>query len=246
MQAIYNLSAYLTHYGIQAEEEVRENFRAPTFLLAGLLFVSLALPNAGLDRVTDLKPVEDSYQDLNLSEVAAHLSARLPAAHKAESYQLARLLLQLADRHMLSPGLLLSVIETESSYRYGIVSKKGAIGLMQLLPATAREVADRYNIRDYHSSNDLYDPRVNLRVGAAYLAYLRGRFGSSVHYLAAYNMGPTALNSRLKSGNYNLGAVETYVRNIQTRTTSLRNSSSAKTRPVLGRKRLGRVLADAT
>lgn len=243
MQAIYSLSAFFTQYGVQAEEEVRENLRAPTLLLAGLLFVSIALPNAGLERAEDLKPMEDSYQDMDLSEVAAHLSDRLPAAHKNESYQLARLLLQLAERHTLSPGLLLSVIETESSYRYGIVSKKGAIGLMQMLPATAKEVAHRYNIKDYHGEQDLYNPRVNLRVGAAYLAYLRGRFGNSVHYLAAYNMGPTALKVRLRNGNYELGAVEAYVRNIQTRTSRLRSGVSTKTKSIMGRKQYGRVLA---
>lgn len=246
-QALYNVSAYFTLQGINAENEIREHLRVPTLMLAGILFISASLPLMDSASTTDLRPMEDSYQDLNLSEVALHLSTRLPAEHKKDSYKLAKLLLQLSERHMLSPGLILSVIETESSYRYSVVSKKGAVGLMQLLPDTAKEVAQMYHIKSYRSEEDLYDPAVNLRLGAAYLSYLRGRFGNSLHYLAAYNMGPTALRSRLKSGNYELGAVEHYVRNIQTRTAKLRQNDSSRfaKQPTLMRNARGALLADA-
>ena len=245
MQAIYNLSAVFTQYSATAEQEVRENVRGPTLFLAALLFFSLALPSTSSEPVSDLTSLEDSYQDLNLAEVAQHLERRLPVAHKQDSYKLAKLLVQLSDRHMLSPGLILSVIETESSYRYGTVSKKGAVGLMQLLPETAKEVAAKYRIHEYKSAQDLYDPRINLRLGAAYLAYLRGRFGASAHYLAAYNMGPTALKTRLRNGNYDLGAVEKYVKNIHKRTHTLRLKSAAKPGSPLSGRRAVRLLAEA-
>ncbi|MGZ3695078.1 MAG: transglycosylase SLT domain-containing protein [Bdellovibrionota bacterium] len=169
-QALYNVSAYFTLQGIQAETEIREHLRLPTLMLAGLLFITASLPVLDSAKLNDLRPLEDTYQDMNLAEIASHLSVRLPTEHKKDSYKLAKLLLQLSDRHMLSPGLLLSVIETESSFRYSIVSKKGAVGLMQLLPDTAKEVAQIYHIHSYRTEADLYDPAVNLRLGAAYLS----------------------------------------------------------------------------
>lgn len=246
-QALYNVSAYISLRGVNAETEIREQLRLPTFLLAGLLFITASLPALDNAKLGDLRPLEDTYQDMNLSEVAAHLSNRLPADHKQDSYKLAKLLLQLSERHMLSPGLLLSVIETESSYRYGVVSKAGAVGLMQLLPETAEEVAKMYHITSYRSEEDLYDPAVNLRLGAAYLSYLRGRFGNSIHYLAAYNMGPTAMRTRIKAGNYELGAVEAYVRHIQDRTVKLRENDIGRIakQPSMGRTARGVLLADA-
>lgn len=241
MQQVLN-SAYFTIETIEAE--ARAQLRLPTLLLAGLLFVTATLPIMDIGGSNELQPIEDTYQDLNLAEIAAHLSARLPSEHKQDSYKLAKLLLQLSERHMLSPGIILSLIETESSYRNTVVSKKGAVGLMQLLPDTAEEVARTYRI-PYHSEADLYDPATNLRLGVAYLAYLRGRFGNSLHYLAAYNMGPTALRTRLKSGNYELGAVEKYVRNIQTRTEKLRENDAGRFAKASTRATRGMLVADA-
>lgn len=227
-QALHNVTAFFSFQSPTLEAELR----LPTLMLAGLLFITASLPVHDQGGSHELRPLEDTYQDLSLGEIAQHLEARLPARHKQDSYKLAKLLVQLSARHMLSPGLILSVIETESSYRYNVVSKAGAVGLMQLLPETAEEVARMYHIRSYRTAEDLYDPAVNLRLGAAYLAYLRGRFGNSLHYLAAYNLGPTAMRTRIQNGNYELGAVEKYVRNIQARTNLLRQSDqSGKLRP---------------
>ena len=121
-------------------------------------------------------------------------------------------------------------------YRYDVVSKAGAVGLMQLLPRTAEEVATRYGIRDYRSAADLTNPVVNLELGAAYLAYLRTRFGHSVHYLAAYNMGPSAMRTRIKNGNYELGALTGYVKKIHGRTLELRRSATQKSKRILERR----------
>lgn len=242
-QALSNVSTFFSLQSSYAEAEVRDYLRLPTLALASILFVTLSLPVMESNTSQDLRPIEDSYQDMGLAEVANHLAVRLPASHKADSYKLAKLLLQLSERHMLSPGLLLSVIETESSFRYDVVSKAGAVGLMQLLPETAEEVSKMYRIA-YRGEEDLYDPATNLRLGAAYLAYLRGRFGNSLHYLAAYNMGPTALRTRIRNGNYELGAVEKYVRNIQTRTAKLRINENGKMQP-MGRVTRGQLLADA-
>ncbi len=228
MQAIYDLSSFVTLTYTQADRELRSALRFSTAMVAGTLFLSLPMMEAGKDAPVEMQALEDSQADLSLAEVVNHLQDRLPREQKAEAYKLGKLLMALADRHMVSPGLILSVIETESSYRAGVVSKSGAIGMMQLLPTTAEEVAKRYGVRAYRTQADLYDPAINMRLGVAYLAYLRSRFGNSLHYLAAYNMGPTAMKRRLNRGEYSLGALEGYVRKIQTRTLDIRKQTDGR------------------
>jgi hypothetical protein len=223
MQAIFNLSSLVLQYGHCAETEIRSSLRVSTMILAGALFFSASIPEMSK---MELAPViDDSHQDVDFATIVGRFRDNLPSAKKAEAYSLAKLLLQLSERHQVSPGLLLSLIETESSFRAGVVSHAGAVGLMQVLPATAKEMAVRYKIYDYKNKEDLFNPRTNMMLGVAYIAYLRGRFGNSYHYLAAYNMGPTALNKRIIAGNYELGAISKYVSKIQSRTLKLREKS---------------------
>lgn len=88
-----------------------------------------------------------------------------------------------AREERVHPALLHAVVRTESAYRVDAISPKGARGLMQLMPATAR----RYAVKD------IQDPAENLRGGARYLRYLLDRFGNDVYLtLAAYNAGENA------------------------------------------------------
>lgn len=89
----------------------------------------------------------------------------------------------------LDPALVLAVIQAESSGRPRAVSRAGARGLMQLMPATADDVARRHGIR-LRGPDDLFDPALNVRLGALYLASLKRVFGDDPRlYLAAYNAG---------------------------------------------------------
>ncbi|AGA90716.1 soluble lytic murein transglycosylase-like protein [Thioflavicoccus mobilis 8321] len=89
-----------------------------------------------------------------------------------------------ALRYRLAPALLHAVIRAESAYDAGAVSQAGAIGLMQLIPATAK----RYNVRD------IRDPVDNLRGGAAYLRDLLDLFDQDLSLaLAGYNAGENAV-----------------------------------------------------
>jgi soluble lytic murein transglycosylase-like protein len=77
------------------------------------------------------------------------------------------------------------VIVVESGFNSHALSKRGAVGLMQLMPATAM----RFGVRD------LYDPRQNVRAGAQYLKFLIERFGHDIRLaLAAYNAGEEAVD----------------------------------------------------
>lgn len=89
-----------------------------------------------------------------------------------------------ADRYRLHPELLHAVVLTESAYNPGAVSSAGAVGLMQLMPDTAR----RYGVRN------VWDPTENVKGGASYLRDLLDMFNNDLRLaLAAYNAGEGAV-----------------------------------------------------
>ncbi|MCG3135232.1 MAG: Soluble lytic murein transglycosylase [Planctomycetes bacterium] len=96
--------------------------------------------------------------------------------------------------------LVLAVASVESSGRAGAVSPAGAVGLMQLMPSTAAQVAAELGVR----SPDLKDAATSLRLGARYLAGLLRTFGGREHgeslALCAYNAGPGAVGAWLADG----------------------------------------------
>jgi soluble lytic murein transglycosylase-like protein len=92
----------------------------------------------------------------------------------------------IAEREGLTPDLLRAVIDKESGYRPCVVSKKGAMGLMQLMPATAAEFGVK----------NPFDPVENLDAGARLLKKLIKRYGGDLALaLGAYNAGPSRVDS---------------------------------------------------
>jgi soluble lytic murein transglycosylase-like protein len=101
--------------------------------------------------------------------------------------KLDRIVREAAERHDLDPALVKAVISTESNWNPYAVSRKGAIGLMQLIPSTA----ERFGV------GNPYDPAQNIEGGTAYLQELLDRYhGDLKKSLAAYNAGPGAVDAR--------------------------------------------------
>jgi soluble lytic murein transglycosylase-like protein len=114
---------------------------------------------------------------------AAVRATRAAVTKRSEAYE--DLIVQHATEHDISADLVRAVIQVESGFNPLARSYKGAMGLMQLMPATARALG----------VSNAYDPAQNIRGGVAYLKQLLTRFGSNIELaLAAYNAGPQAVN----------------------------------------------------
>ena len=87
----------------------------------------------------------------------------------------------------IDPVVIASVIRAESNFRRDAVSNKGAVGLMQIMPATAEFVASKIDVEDV--AHNLATPHVNITIGTFYLRYLMDKFGDLRTVLAAYNAG---------------------------------------------------------
>lgn len=93
-----------------------------------------------------------------------------------------------ARNHDLDPALLAAVVYVESRFDPNARSEAGAVGLMQLLPATAKGIALRTGGTRFVVA-DLRDPEINVRYGSWYLDHLRDRYGDTKLALAAYHAG---------------------------------------------------------
>ncbi len=119
--------------------------------------------------------------DASKPDAAKPVSAQ---AGDPASTQVSQTVARIAALHSLPPELIHSVIKVESNYNPWAVSPKGAFGLMQLIPSTAR----RFGV------SNIFDPEDNINGGAKYLKYLLGLYdGNYTLALAAYNAGEGAV-----------------------------------------------------
>lgn len=122
--------------------------------------------------------------------------------YRSEDLPLSRSLLELRFPHAfhqqlssvvgeygLPQWVFYGLVREESYFQPAVGSGAGAIGLTQLMPATANEMAGRLRL----GNPDITDPETNLRIGGYYLNYLRDRFEALTPALLAYNAGPTRL-----------------------------------------------------
>jgi len=95
----------------------------------------------------------------------------------------------------VDPYLVAAIIREESQYDWRAVSRVGAIGLMQVMPATANNVAQRLGLPAV-GRDDLFDQETNIRIGVHYVEQLLEQFSGNVAYtIASYNAGPMAVGN---------------------------------------------------
>ena len=103
-----------------------------------------------------------------------------------------------AARRAIDPYLVASIIRQESGFEPATVSNAGAIGLMQIMPAEAQTIATRAGIAEPITRERLFDPEVNIAVGAAELSQkLQDMHGEPILAIAAYNAGTEAVGNWL-------------------------------------------------
>ena len=106
-----------------------------------------------------------------------------------------------AARHGVDPLLAAAVVKCESNWNDGAESAAGAVGLMQVMPSTASELAERgYVDGDAYDANSLTDPAVNIEYGCAYLGILENELSSDDEVVCAYNAGLGAVQGWLEEG----------------------------------------------
>lgn len=153
-------------------------------------------PVADFSFALQYAPSGSRYRRITAERLARVFQNHLePKPSVGEARALAEHLLELCREHRFDPAFILSLIQVESSFRSAAISPAGAIGLMQIMPATGRVIARRHRLA-WRGDEALRDPRVNLAYGMAYLAELRDRYAHLPPYfhIAAYNIGPSKLD----------------------------------------------------
>jgi hypothetical protein len=147
---------------------------------------------------------------INVPDMTADTGSRLARHYRPQRSSTAlppeevdRLVAHTATQKRVDPKLVHSIIQVESGYDPNAVSRKGAMGLMQLIPGTAK----RFGVENP------FDPKQNIEGGVSYLKYLLDKFGGDVTLsLAAYNAGE---NSVLRYGGIPaLEETQNYVRKV--------------------------------
>ncbi|MFZ5974927.1 MAG: lytic transglycosylase domain-containing protein [Bacillota bacterium] len=108
----------------------------------------------------------------------------------------------MAQEYGLDIYLVAAVVYVESEFHADAVSRKGAVGLMQIMPETGEWIAGKLGFKHY-TDEMLKDPQTNLRFGCWYLQYLLERYDSDVRLsLCAYNAGPGSVDQWLNNPAY--------------------------------------------
>ena len=179
------------------EIDTRGTARTATLAEAALPSVSSAGPPGTQSLAAD-------EIDVANNEIVQRILDRFAVRHTAlparERKILAQTIVREAHALRLEPELVMAVIEVESAGYHLAQSHVGALGLMQILPATGKELAGKLGI-EWMGDHTLFDPIINVRLGTAYLRELADRYDGNVEIaLAAYNWGPGRIDRRLRRG----------------------------------------------
>jgi soluble lytic murein transglycosylase-like protein len=146
--------------------------------------------------------VDFSFEQVDRQTILALVDEHRRDTDVAWRRQLSNAIYEEAMEAGIDPLLVAAIVARESSFRDRAVSHAGAVGLMQLRPFVARELA-RKNDLEWEGRETLQRPELNVKLGACYYRELIQRFeGDSLLALAAYHRGPTRLRRQLDRGTF--------------------------------------------
>jgi soluble lytic murein transglycosylase-like protein len=141
----------------------------------------------GVVHYTDRRPEHTAYETIQDVSESPPIRPGKAGKQKSSSYKppYLNIIHRVANAYQLNPELIKAIVKVESNYNPRAVSPKGAQGLMQLMPATAK----RFGV------SDVFDPEENIRGGVKFLCYLFDEFGENnlELVLAGYNAGEEAV-----------------------------------------------------
>ena len=147
--------------------------------------------------------VSESYGHDSIQSANAKIQAANSREHQASADEIDQSIVMAAARHNVDPNLVRAVVKVESNFNSNAVSSKGAMGLMQLMPKTARELKVK----------NPFDPQQNVDAGVRHLKYLLESYNGDVNLtLAAYNAGEGAV--RRSAGVPHYSETQQYVKRI--------------------------------
>jgi soluble lytic murein transglycosylase len=149
------------------------------------------------------------------ANILATITKRLPKKFKSQAKMITEAIFIEAKTHSMDPYFVMAVISGESSFNPLAVGPVGEIGMMQIRPATGKWMAEKIKFK-WKGDKTLRDPVANIKLGTAYLAWLREKFDNHGQlYLAAYNMGAknvkNALAKHVRPKDYPLHVMKRYI-----------------------------------
>lgn len=116
---------------------------------------------------------------------------------------------QHAQNHGINPLLVAAIIKVESDFKPGSESHKGALGIMQIMPDTAKWIMEKAEFKNVPLNKVKNEIDENIKMGTWYLEFLSQKFdGNEIAIIAAYNAGPTNVMNWMKKGIWD-GKLET-------------------------------------
>lgn len=180
---------------------LKNRFVLKNALALSLLFLPMAacaLPSLGVNFRS--RPSSMASDKNTINAVLDILRENRTGLASAEEFKLAQVITGEAVAHRIDPLFILALIKTESTFYNWSRSFNGALGLMQILPATGKGIAEELNLK-WAGNETLLDPFMNVKMGIHYFSTLKDRFNDdTARTLAAYNIGPTYLSSNMDAG----------------------------------------------
>ncbi|NLD36546.1 MAG: lytic transglycosylase domain-containing protein [Desulfatiglans sp.] len=167
-----------------------------------LIFSLIVLPSGTPSDVTS-RPLIKNQRSYKVDLISRLGYKSYTVFHSSKEMVYIDIIDDAAERYKIDPALIKAIILAESKYDHLAVSKKGAVGLMQLMPSTA----------DALGVEDIYDPAHNINAGVKYIKHLLELFNGDVKLaLAAYNAGSNKV--RKYNGIPPYKATKTYIKKV--------------------------------